>query len=230
MNKETTIDPITAPDKFANLNKLASIPYDGAIRKKNLINQVISWKGIKEYRADDGRVKLYNIEEVKEAMEEWLSDHQPIPQPKSEKYAKLKETKLLKEIEMLKANITKADTSTRISEIELENLKRRSIEASEVRDYLLLRYGVENAIIRQILYVNAPVDLVGLSIPQARDKCEEYYHMIQDAMHDTLLLWQNKVIGGDSSNDIPEKIQKVIDILTSKLNKVNADTDNQRNE
>jgi hypothetical protein len=120
----------------------------------------------------------------------------------------LREEKIKEEIGRLKQEKVRAD-------LEIKELKSKLIDSEEVRQFLLLRFGTENALLRRILFVNAPVDLAGVEIPKARKICEDYFNSMQDVLSETLLLWQNKNIDNDSS--IPPQIQSVIDRLNKAL-------------
>lgn len=118
---------------------------------------------------------------------------------------KLVEEKLKEQIDRLRQDKVLAD-------LKIEEMKKNLISAEEVAEYLQLRYGVENALLRRILFVNAPIELPGLEVVKARVKCEDYFNQIQDVMNETLTFWQQSHECVESLN-VPEKIQSVIDKL-----------------
>lgn len=217
-------------DNCYNLNELTATEIAGKYWSQQHLKRILVAKGVEGKAGGDRRSKYYNLDEVKVAVEEWMAyKGKELSTTKSANISKLKETKLLKEIEMLRANISKAETATKISTIQLDNLKKTSVPAEEVKEFLLLRYGIENAILRQILFVNAPIELMAMTdIAKARDKCEEYYNQIQDVLHETLLVWQQKCLADEEGKEWPPKIQKVINELTESLS--NAGKDNTTNE
>ena len=155
-----------------------------------------------------GRAPLYDLQLVAEALKANVMDKKPKGSVDHSSMNELREAKIKEEINRLKQEKVRAD-------LEISELKRRLIDADDVKQFLMLRFGTENALLRRILFVNAPVELTGVSIEKGRKICEDYFNAIQDVMNETLLLWQNRNL--ESDQPLPEKIQKVIERLNEKL-------------
>lgn len=122
---------------------------------------------------------------------------------------KLIEEKLTEQIDRLRQDKILAD-------LKIEEMKKNLIAAEEVANFLQLRYGVENALLRRILFVNAPIEVPGLEVVKARNKCEEYFLQIQDVLMETLKIWQ-ETHSENGEFKVPENVQKVIDKLNDAM-------------
>lgn len=105
--------------------------------------------------------------------------------------------------------------SEEYTKLKLENqeLRRTLISTRETKDFLTFRFGVENAILRRILFVNIPIEITGLSTSKARKRVEEYYNMIQEVMRETIQLYDAEYKTDESTihNDTLQRIIKQLD-------------------
>lgn len=91
--------------------------------------------------------------------------------------------------EKLKEQVDRLRQDKILADLKIEEMRKNLISADEIKKFLQFRYEIENAILRRILFINAPIELTGITIPQARIKCEDYYNSVQSVMRETLELY-----------------------------------------
>lgn len=191
------------------INQLQKMQILGNVYTASTLNRAIAKAGLQPKTIQANGVMLYDFDEVVDTMKAY--QQAKINKPSSNpSFNALKEEKIKEEIGRLKQEKVRAD-------LEIKELKSKLIDSEEVRQFLLLRFGTENALLRRILFVNAPVDLAGVEIPKARKICEDYFNSMQDVLSETLLLWQNKNLMDDDDAVMPPAIQAVIDKLNKAL-------------
>jgi hypothetical protein len=202
--------------KLFTVTDLRTIPIGNGTHSYVKIKRVIEKMGIQPKGASQRGAALYDLDELAEAIIEYDKTGRT-EQLANPDYQELKTQEMKERIDRLKQEKVRAD-------LEIAELKSKLIDSDEVRQFLLMRAGVETSLLRRILMVNAPVDIPGLTIPKARKKCEDYFNSIQDLMAQTLLLWQSRNVDNGKS-EIPESIQNIInkvnDAVSVETNKPN---------
>lgn len=183
------------------------IPIGGKARNLVTLKKMVLEESVPHVDTDylHQNAKLYELSTLEEA---WKKYDDRMRGTHNKGNRKLGEEKLKEQIDRLRQDKVLAD-------LKIEEMKKNLISAEEVAEYLQLRYGVENALLRRILFVNAPIELPGLEVVKARVKCEDYFNQIQDVMNETLAIWKQSHECVEDM-EVPEKVQAVID----KLNEV----------
>lgn len=201
--------------KAYTITELAEIPINDRHVSIRKIRRVIATTQLPPTGTSPNGFPTFGLDEFKTALKKYNKEKVNNDPTHNPELAKLKQAKLTEEIARLKQEKERAD-------LEIAELKNYLIPAEDVKDYLLMRQGVENAILRRVLFVNAPVELTGLDIIKARTLCEDYFNMIQDVMSETLALWQSRLKGPGEPRELPEGIKEVIKKLDDALNKETA--------
>lgn len=208
--------------KCFTINELANMEILGEHYSYQCIRRLINKNGIKQARNDGFRgSKKYNIDDIEPIIRKFAAEKSNKPAPKDD-INELKAEKINHEIERLKQEKERAY-------LEISKLKQTLIDASEVKDYLMLRYATENAILRQILLVNAPIELTGIDIPKARKICESYFNKIQIVMNETLLIWQQRNVDLDKDVELPQRMRDIIQSLNDAVESNKIDNNDTKN-
>lgn len=161
------------------------IPINGKARslptlKKMVTEEQVPHVGLTQ---DNFKAKLYDIDTLTEV-------HKVYNEKKHGKEARSNEARNLVE-EKLQEQIDRLKQDKILADLKIQEMQKDLIPSDEVKRFLQFRYEVENAILRRILFINAPIEITGLTIPQARKKLEDYYNSIQEVMKETLDLYQS---------------------------------------
>jgi hypothetical protein len=174
--------------------ELVAIEIGGQKYSRPHIKKVIEYGGVLPVDRY-GNSKIYKLTDVEEAFRKYRTEEAT---KKTSRYhaddevADLRKQKLAKEVEVLSKDIQRRD-------LQIEQLKNTLIDKDEVRDFLVVHQGIENALLRRLLFVQLPIEIPGLTIPKAREKAESYYNTMMEALNKTLDLWNNKY---DLANNI----------------------------
>lgn len=190
-----------------SLNRIYNerISIGGKPRNLVTLKKMVSEENVPHVDTDaQYKTKLYDLDTLEVAWKKY-DERMRGTHVSGKNNRKLVEEKLKEQIDRLRQDKVLAD-------LKIEEMKKNLISAEEVAEYLQLRYGVENALLRRILFVNAPIEVPGLEVVKARVKCEDYFNQIQDVMNETLTFWKQSHECVESLS-IPEKIQSVIDKL-----------------
>jgi len=153
-----------------------------------------------------GPAKLYSLDDVEDAFRKYDSAEETVP-VENDEMANLRKLKIAKEIEILTSDLVKKD-------LQIEQLRNTLIDKDDVRDYLIVRQGIENSLLRRILFVQLPIEIPGLSIAKAREKSEGYYNQIMDAMTKTTSTWKKKY-GSEDNYKLEETIRKIVNNINT---------------
>lgn len=192
-----------------SIAELVSIEFGGRHYGRTAIERAIRVAGLQPSGYTGRKAVCYNINQVADALKKHCrknEDNTPIDSTNDSR--KLKDQKIKEEIARLKQEKVRAD-------LEIDELKRKLIDADEVREFLQLRFSLENALLRRILLINMPVEVTGVEIPKARKIAERYFNDIQQVMQETLILWQTKNITKQDEIQMPPNIQLIIDRLNN---------------
>lgn len=188
------------------LTELTIKEFEGNYYGIKKLRRVISEMGVPVVNTSYNGNKLYSLPDVAKAIVLYDQKHPRGSTAQSAVRNQLIEEKLKAEIKVLKQK-------QEFQNLEINSMKRNLIDSHEVRQFLLMYMGTLNALLRQILLVNAPIDLHGLdNIPQVRTKCEEYYNQLQEAMKQTGDLWEHRN-NIKTDNVLPEGLLKILQAL-----------------
>lgn len=191
------------------------IPINGKARslptlKKMVIEEQVPNVGLTQ---DNFKAKLYDVDTLTEA-------HKVYNEKKHGREALTKESKTLVE-QKLQEQIDRLKQDKVLADLKIQEMQKDLIPSEEVKRFLQFRYEVENAILRRILFINAPIEITGLTIPQSRKKLEDYYNSIQEVMKETLDLYQA------DSDLLNERINNIIERFNNALLPKVTTEDNQ---
>jgi hypothetical protein len=133
----------------------------------------------------DGKSTRNAPEYKASTLESAITDYEQQKASSTSTRDELEERKLEKEIE-------KYDEQIKKHRYENEQLRNRLVDAQEVADFLSERRTVELAILRRALFIDMPIEVPGLTVPQAREKAEKYYNKIVEAYSTAEQLWEEK--------------------------------------
>lgn len=197
--------------KYLSASALSRITHWGETFTFRTVSRIIDSKKLIAKGTGKAGSQLYDIEEFREACKEWIEKKKNSVSPQAEGLTELRIKKLLEDIEKSKLEQIRLTQEKERASIEIEELKRKMVDADKVYEFLKTRYAFENVLLRRILLVNAPVEVPGLEIVQARIKLEEYFNLIQDCMLETLNFWKDAQ--NPTESELPDNIKKAIEKL-----------------
>jgi hypothetical protein len=189
------------------LTELTTKEFAGNYYGIKKLRRVISEMQVPVVNTSHNGNKLYSLPAVALAIVEYDKKH-----PRGSTTAQSAERNRLIE-EKLRQEIIVLKQKEQFQNLEINSMKRNLIDTNEVRQFLLMYMGTLNALLKQILLVNAPIDLHGLdNIPEVITKCEEYYNQLQEAMKQTGDMWKHRN-NIKTDNVLPEGLLKILQAL-----------------
>lgn len=201
-----------APTTSFTVSELATMEIAGSYYSYATIRRVIAKAKIQSKGYGMKGAECYDLQEITDALVKYARKVTRGTAGESS-LTELKVKKLEEDISKSKLEQERLTQEKERAQLEIKELKRKLVDSEEVRQYLLMRYAVEMALLRRILFVNAPIELPGLDKVKARIKCEDYFNLCQDTFGDTGLLWEQAHC--DEEKELPDNIKRVITTLNN---------------
>lgn len=178
-------------DSVHSLSDICKIPIDGQTHTYSFYRKLIDEYDIVPVKHGPRGGKLYRFEDFVEPTRTHLGEVQDLRNTlglvggtkNNTDMAELERQKITEEIKKLQKDNAKKD-------IQIDVMQKSLVEQNDIIDFLTIRYGLEAAMLRQILFTQVPMDIPGLTVPKAREKCGEYYNKLMDMLEQSIRIFE----------------------------------------
>jgi membrane-associated HD superfamily phosphohydrolase len=164
------------------------IPLCGSVHTYPYLQKVIAVTKLKETSKSSRKTSQYSVSSIENAINDYnnlKTDAKGSQNYDNEARQALRDEKL-KEDTLL----TKKKRET--AELNLEVLRNNLLSREDIVAYLSTRMAIEGSILRQLLFTQIPIEITGLTIPNARKKTTEYYNKLMEVYAETIALFDER--------------------------------------
>jgi len=183
------------------------IPINGKARQRPALVKVMDASNKSPVGYNNHNAAIYSLEDVEDAFRTYEANLKVTKAAgtKSTSNRNLVEEKLKEQIDRLKQDKVLAD-------LKIQEMQKDLVASKDVKEIYAFHMETMNAILRRVLLINAPTEIPGLSIPDAINRCKDYYNEIQKVMQESPELLQSN--GEDILN---ERLKSIIDRFNNAL-------------
>lgn len=147
------------------------------------ISRIIETAGVKSPMNNKRGFPVYDLDEITTALRNTVMESKTSNTGAT--LVELKEEKIRREIEQIKADVEK-------KELQIQQLRLRLIDYDEALTYFIRFKSAVSSILRKQFLSQMPIEVTGLDPARAREKGEQYFNEVMDVIAEGIDNWKDE--------------------------------------